>query len=984
MANTLDASTKKDVRDCKSSFNKRTDNLNLSQTDLIVLASDLPPEQTLADGKDEAPWKILIVDDEPTIHSTVRYILRNFHFDSRPVELLSAYSGKEAKSLLNQHPDTALVLLDVVMETRDAGLKVVEHIRKELRNQLVRIVLHTGQPDHVPESATILTYDINDYKSKFDITPQKLITTVVTALRSYRDAIAIEQSRQEIATLNEALKAFNLYLEQMVEVRTQELELKNQQLEQEIHDRKQAETALRLSEEKFSKAFRSSPDPIAIIRLADETCIEVNDSFIDILGYGRDEAIGYSFSELNLWANEQDRYRIGRLLANSSTFRNQEFAYRSKSGELRIMLVSGETINLGGEPCLLAIGNDITEQRKVEHDLRLTQFFLDRSRDYVLFLDAEGRFCYVNEAACHTLGYPQQTLLSMRIHDIDNNLSETEWTQRWDLLRQQQSITTESVHRTGTGQLVNVEMTFNYLEYDDREYVCAIVRDIRDRKQAEAALRQAKETADSANQAKSAFLAKMSHELRTPLNAILGFTQILSGESSLNAEQQEHLNIINRSGEHLLALINDVLEMSKIEEGKIVLHQTRFNLIEMLTSLEEMLQLRARAKDLQLSFQPAADLPHCIQTDEGKLRQVLLNLLSNAIKFTKVGSVTLEVSVLPSEENAALSQRQRLQFAVEDTGPGISREERELLFSPFTQTTSGRNTSEGTGLGLSISQQFVKMMGGEIRVSSNASGSRFSFELDVQLAEQEASSPMRGRRIGKLAPGQPTYRILVVEDDRMNRALLVKLLSKIGFEVREATNGLEGIEVWEEWQPHLIWMDMQMPVMDGYEATKRIKAAEQAALAAGETREETTIIALTASAFQEEREAILATGCDDLMNKPFRKEMLLKKVAECLNVKYLENNSQVVVPQTLRSQPSSPSKLSEETLQQLRTDALQVMSRDWMAQLHHAAAKGSDRTILELVDRLPADRSLLAETLAVWANGFRFDKVMEFVQPALE
>jgi len=442
-----------------------------------------------------------------------------------------------------------------------------------------------------------------------------------------------------------------------------------------------------------------------------------------------------------------------------------------------------------------------------------------------------------------------------------------------------------------------------------------------------AELRQAKESADAANQAKSEFLAKMSHELRTPLNAILGFTQLMGSDPSLKPEHQENLGIISRSGEHLLALINDVLEMSKIEVGRTKLNNNRLDLHHLLDSLEEMLQLKSKSKGLTLLFIRPPDLPQFVNADESKLRQVLINLLGNAIKFTESGTVTLRVKYKKGEirqqQNSTLSFRNSalytLLFEIEDTGPGIAQNEIEILFNPFVQTKAGQNSQEGTGLGLSISQQFVQLMGGEIAVNSKlGQGTIFEFKIPVdlvQVAETETSEKVR--KVVGIAPNQPEYRVLVVEDDRVSRLVLVRLLKSIGFHVREATNGQEAVNLWEMWHPHLIWMDMQMPIMNGYEATQQIKNKQQKVPLIGdrgrwrdEEREEpekaqktifqspvqnqkskikspTVIIALTASAFEEDRAAILAGGCDDFVSKPFRKQFVLDKMAQYLGVRYL-------------------------------------------------------------------------------------------------
>jgi len=309
---------------------------------------------------------------------------------------------------------------------------------------------------------------------------------------------------------------------------------------------------------------------------------------------------------------------------------------------------------------------------------------------------------------------------------------------------------------------------------------------------------------------------------------------LMTRDTNLEEDQQENLKIINRSGEHLLKLINDILEMSKIEVGQITINENQFDLHLMLKSIEEMLRLKANAKKLNLSFEIDSDVPRIVETDEGKLRQIIINLLGNALKFTQTGSIILKVR---KESNARLTEEQieflfadtySLYFGVEDTGPGIEPEEIKQLFTPFEQTKVGRISNEGTGLGLSICHKFVELMGGELQAESTVGqGSIFYFQLPLrkQSASMGATNQEgKQRKILGLADNQPNYKILAVDDVPASRLLLNKLLTTIGFEVKEAGDGYEAIALWKEWQPNLILMDMRMPIIDGYEATREIKA----------------------------------------------------------------------------------------------------------------------------------------------------------------
>jgi PAS domain S-box-containing protein len=757
-----------------------------------------------------------------------------------------------------------------------------------------------------------------------------------------------------------------------------------------------AEEALRRSEEEqFRALFENSID--AVLLANPEGIVEAaNPEACRIFGRTEEEICQIGRTGLvdpmdpRLPALLEERARTGR-------FKGELFFRRKDGSKFPGEASSAFYKDKSGVTKASVIIRDITERKRAEEALRENEERFRSGFEHapigMAMTAADGHFLLINRAFCDMLGYSREELQAKNFQSI---------THPDDL-----AASVVNVKKVIAGEIESFQIEKRYLHKDGHVvwaitsasvvrdvqgkpwYLFAQVQDITERKRAQeelqkahdelevrvaertaelsktnVLLQEAKEAAEAANRAKSEFLARMSHELRTPLNSILGYAQIFQRDKSLSASQKDGAAIIQKSGEHLLSLINEILDLSKIEARQMGLRTVDFRLPEFLKDLAEICRIRAEEKGLSFIYQQLSSLPAAMRGDEQRLRQVLINLLGNAVRFTEQGGVALKVGyheILPGQA--------KIRFQVEDTGIGIAPEKLEEIFLPFHQVGDERRWVEGTGLGLTISRELVRMMGGELKVKSTpGQGSIFWLELDLPEVAEWTEPRAGDSRLIVGYKGRP-QKILVVDDKGENRAVIVDLLGPLGFEVMEAADGRDGIQKALAHHPDLILMDLVLPEMDGLEATRQIRRSP--------TLKDVVVIAISASAFEFNRQQSLEAGCNDFVAKPVQADDLLEKLRIHLNLEWIYSEEKTVAAEPGADMVPPPSPIAISTplvgppIQEART-------------LFDLAMRGDIKGILEQAERVEKLGDQLvpfAVKLRALAKDHRMKEIRELVKP---
>ena len=635
--------------------------------------------------------------------------------------------------------------------------------------------------------------------------------------------------------------------------------------------------SLEESEARFRRFFEKNSSVMLLIKPETGKIVSINEAAASYYGYSLEQLLGMSIRDINTLPEAEIAKERQRALREERNYFN--FRHRLRNGEIRDVEVYSTPIQMSEQVLLFSIIHDITQRRKAERALRASEqkyrSLLETTQEGFWLIDTERKTLEVNDSLCAMLGYAREEMLGKTPFDFVPAEQHATLSAQLANLPRAEYRNYELTFQKKDGGSLHTLITASMLRNETGKVLgrFAFITDISELKRYQAELVRAREAAEAANRAKSSFLANMSHELRTPLNAVMGYAQMLAKAPDLLPEYRRMAETINRSGEHLLTLLNDILDLSKIEAGRFDLHPKPCDMRYFLRAIGEIFQARSAQKGLDFQQEIAENVPSEVEMDEIRSRQILLNLLSNAVKFTERGYVRLCCNYTGGT----------LYFSVHDSGPGIAPEQQESIFQPFQQAGDERYKAQGTGLGLAICRKLTELMGGSLEVESRAGqGCTFYLRIPAEVLSREVLEPVTSRldtdtvqgyaRLDDNAP----LRTLIVDDIAENREILFNLLRPLGFSVRHAASGEECLRVLQDWRPDVVLMDLKMPGLDGLETTRRIRDMDL----------EMPIIAVSASAFSEDRSAATAAGCNDHLAKPVHASELFACLSKHLQLEW--------------------------------------------------------------------------------------------------
>jgi PAS domain S-box-containing protein len=738
------------------------------------------------------------------------------------------------------------------------------------------------------------------------------------------------------------------------------------ELTREITDRQAAEARLNLLIDMLPVGLLVC-DKKGVIHRANKSLLEIFDYSADqeLIGHSVEKLIPEEYRPAHA-ARLREYLKSPRLLEIGT---ERELKGLRADGSQRTVEISLAPFGAGEGLHVAAVVIDVTERLEAREELnRQRRFFLqilDSLSANMCVLDESGTILFVNKAWCDFAKANGLTWADFGVGRVYSEICDT----AKPPYAEEAGETAQAIRRMILGELDRFELEYPCHSesekrwfilrgsrfVDDKVRIVLAHENITQRRLAEEELALAKQAAEVANQAKSTFLASMSHEIRTPMNAILGYAQVMQRDTDLTDDQIRYLKTIRNSGNHLLTLINDILEINKIESGRVSLTTTAVQLQTLLSSVEQMFHPRVLEKGLSWSIQYRTTVPGAISTDEAKVRQILINLLGNAVKFTRRGGIKVRVGA-----RDVADQRTRITIEVEDTGAGISAKEADQVFDEFEQTESGRSAG-GTGLGMAISRNYARLLDGDVTFSSRVGiGSTFRFEFEATILQavelEEATDAPRGQVVA-LAPGEPECRLLIVDDHYENRDVLIQMLTPRGFLTRQARNGHEALALYDEWDPHAVLMDIRMPEMDGYEATRRIKARP--------AEERVPVIMISASAMNETKQEAMANGADGFIRKPFKEDELFAEIGKALGIDYVYEDD--ATGQT----PAEASSLTRERLKNLSTELHRKM-RD-------AIELGDMQALHEAIDETREHGVDIAQGLLTLAERYDYGALLDLL-----